>query len=184
MVQDTWNCLTLERRTPDVFYMSIRKRTMDLWKRKIDGIAERGPWCCSNLHPDYFLWSGPPADNDNPHSYFVELLSTLHANMQPVLAPVCPWKCGMFPPAAARPSECFRETIWHGPRFNYEGATTGHAFTPRRGQAATRLDCHRHQKGPFRSRITTSSNSAPSAPSSPAKKSQDQQETGAAICLS
>ena len=48
----------------------LRERNIDIWKRKLDWIVERGGMVLLNTHPDYMCFGGKPARDEFP----VELL--------------------------------------------------------------------------------------------------------------
>ena len=57
-------------------FFILQQRTIDIWKRKIDWIAERGGMVLLNLHPDYLHFGpGRTPGNEYPHSFYVELLN-------------------------------------------------------------------------------------------------------------
>ena len=52
----------------------LREQNIDIWKRKLDWIAERGGMVLLNTHPDYMCFGGKPARDEFPVSYYEELL--------------------------------------------------------------------------------------------------------------
>jgi hypothetical protein len=59
-------------------FFILQQRTIDIWKRKLDWIAERGGMALLNLHPDYLYFKpGRPPVNEYPCSFYVEFLTYL-----------------------------------------------------------------------------------------------------------
>jgi hypothetical protein len=52
----------------------LRERTIDIWKKKIDWIAERGGMALLNTHPDYMCFEGQPEPDEFPVAFYEELL--------------------------------------------------------------------------------------------------------------
>ncbi|MCC6344081.1 MAG: glycosyltransferase [Bryobacterales bacterium] len=58
-------------------FVVLRERDIDIWKRKVDWIAERGGMVLLNTHPDYICFEGKPERDEYPVSYYEELLRYL-----------------------------------------------------------------------------------------------------------
>ncbi len=52
----------------------LREQTTDIWKRKLDWIAERGGMALLNTHPDYMCFEGQCARDEYPVSHYEEFL--------------------------------------------------------------------------------------------------------------
>jgi glycosyltransferase involved in cell wall biosynthesis/peptidoglycan/xylan/chitin deacetylase (PgdA/CDA1 family) len=52
----------------------LRERTIDIWKRKVDWIAEHGGMVLLNTHPDYMCFGGQPDRDEFPVALYEELL--------------------------------------------------------------------------------------------------------------
>ncbi len=52
----------------------LREQNIDLWKRKLDWIVERGGMVLLNTHPDYMCFGGESAQNEFPVEHYEELL--------------------------------------------------------------------------------------------------------------
>lgn len=52
----------------------LRERNIDIWRRKLDWIVEHGGMALLNTHPDYMCFSGEPARDEFPVSYYDEFL--------------------------------------------------------------------------------------------------------------
>jgi len=52
----------------------LRERTIDIWKRKVDWVAENGGMVLLNTHPDYMCFGGPPDRDEFPVALYEELL--------------------------------------------------------------------------------------------------------------
>ena len=55
-------------------FVILGEKTIDIWKKKIDWIAERGGMVLLNTHPDYMCFGGKAADDEFPVELYVELL--------------------------------------------------------------------------------------------------------------
>jgi glycosyltransferase involved in cell wall biosynthesis len=55
-------------------FVVLREGTIDIWKRKVDWIAEHGGMVLLNTHPDYMCFSGKPARDEFVISHYEELL--------------------------------------------------------------------------------------------------------------
>ena len=55
-------------------FLVLRERTIDIWKRKLDWIAERGGMALLNTHPDYMCFSGSPASRQYSARLYAEFL--------------------------------------------------------------------------------------------------------------
>ncbi|MGA9542300.1 MAG: glycosyltransferase [Candidatus Sulfotelmatobacter sp.] len=56
----------------------LREENIDIWKRKLDWIVERGGMVLLNTHSDYMCFGGKPAQNEFPVAYYEELLRYVH----------------------------------------------------------------------------------------------------------
>jgi hypothetical protein len=56
-------------------FVLLQETTIDLWKRKLDWIAERGGMALLNTHPDYMAFDGQGSKYQYPASYYREFLS-------------------------------------------------------------------------------------------------------------
>lgn len=52
----------------------LQERSTDVWKRKLDWIAERGGMALLNTHPDYLCFEGRPAPGETPIRLYEEFL--------------------------------------------------------------------------------------------------------------
>jgi glycosyltransferase involved in cell wall biosynthesis len=52
----------------------LRESTIDVWKRKLDWIAEHGGMVLLNTHPDYMCFAGKQAQDEFPISHYKEFL--------------------------------------------------------------------------------------------------------------
>ncbi len=56
----------------------MRETTIDIWKKKLDWIAERGGMALLNTHPDYLSFSGKtPGLEEYPAAYYAEFLECI-----------------------------------------------------------------------------------------------------------
>jgi glycosyltransferase involved in cell wall biosynthesis len=56
----------------------LREQNIDIWKRKLDWIVERGGMVLLNTHPDYMCFGGKAARNEFPVGLYEELLRYVH----------------------------------------------------------------------------------------------------------
>jgi glycosyltransferase involved in cell wall biosynthesis len=52
----------------------LREQNIDIWKRKVDWVAEHGGMVLVNTHPDYMCFDGQPKRDEFPVSHYEELL--------------------------------------------------------------------------------------------------------------
>jgi glycosyltransferase involved in cell wall biosynthesis/peptidoglycan/xylan/chitin deacetylase (PgdA/CDA1 family) len=52
----------------------LREQDIDIWKRKLDWVVERGGMVLLNAHPDYMCFRGKQAQNEFPVALYEELL--------------------------------------------------------------------------------------------------------------
>lgn len=52
----------------------LEEKNIDIWKRKLDWVAERGGMALINTHPDYMCFDGTPARDEYPVAYYDEFL--------------------------------------------------------------------------------------------------------------
>jgi peptidoglycan/xylan/chitin deacetylase (PgdA/CDA1 family) len=55
-------------------FVILRERNIDVWKGKLDWIAEHGGMAVINTHPDYICFNGNQASDEYPASYYQEFL--------------------------------------------------------------------------------------------------------------
>ncbi len=55
-------------------FILLRERTIDVWLRKLDWVAEHGGMVLVNVHPDYTDFSGRPRGEEYPAARYRELL--------------------------------------------------------------------------------------------------------------
>src|SRR5580704_3218324 len=56
----------------------LREQNIEIWKRKLDWLVERGGMVLLNTHPDYMCFRGKPARNEFPVGLYEELLRYVH----------------------------------------------------------------------------------------------------------
>ena len=76
-------------------FVVLREKNIDIWKRKLDWIADHGGMALLNTHPDYMCFTGRPARHEYPVSFYEELLLYIRERY-----PGCYW--------AAQPGEVAR----------------------------------------------------------------------------
>ena len=55
-------------------FVILREPNNEIWKRKLDWVAERGGMALLNTHPDYMCFDGKPARDEFPVSHYEDLL--------------------------------------------------------------------------------------------------------------
>jgi hypothetical protein len=55
-------------------FLVLQEKGIDIWRKKLDWIAERGGMALLNVHPDYLCFEGAPKRNEYPASFYAELL--------------------------------------------------------------------------------------------------------------
>jgi glycosyltransferase involved in cell wall biosynthesis len=55
-------------------FVLFRERNIEIWKKKLDWVAEHGGMALLNTHPDYMAFEGRPARTEYPSSYYEEFL--------------------------------------------------------------------------------------------------------------
>jgi glycosyltransferase involved in cell wall biosynthesis/peptidoglycan/xylan/chitin deacetylase (PgdA/CDA1 family) len=68
----------------------LRERTIDVWKQKIDWIAEHGGMALVNTHPDYMCFSGNKERDEFPVSFYGELLNYVREKYEGSYWPALP----------------------------------------------------------------------------------------------
>jgi hypothetical protein len=56
-------------------FLLLREETSEIWKHKLDWIAERGGMALVNVHPDYLSFDGRPTAREFPAARYSELLT-------------------------------------------------------------------------------------------------------------
>jgi glycosyltransferase involved in cell wall biosynthesis/peptidoglycan/xylan/chitin deacetylase (PgdA/CDA1 family) len=59
-------------------FVVLREASIDIWKTKLDWIAERGGMALLNTHPDYMCFEGSPKRDEYPVAFYEELLRYAH----------------------------------------------------------------------------------------------------------
>jgi hypothetical protein len=98
-------------------FLILEKKCIDIWKRKVDWIAERGGMVLLNVHPDYVDFEGSNALRDQyPSAYYIEFLEYIHEKYgsrtwNALPRGVAAYCAGFKPPIP-------RQISLDGPRFN------------------------------------------------------------------
>jgi peptidoglycan/xylan/chitin deacetylase (PgdA/CDA1 family) len=62
-------------------FVLLKEKSIDIWKRKLDWIAENGGMALVITHPDYMCFSGKnPACNEYPIEYYEDFLEYVRSN--------------------------------------------------------------------------------------------------------
>lgn len=56
-------------------FVTLRERNIEIWKRKLDWVVERGGMALLTTHPDYICFQGKPARDEYPVAFYEEFLS-------------------------------------------------------------------------------------------------------------
>ena len=55
-------------------FIVLEEKGIDVWRRKLDWIANRGGMALLNVHPDYVCFEGAPRRNEYPVAWYTEFL--------------------------------------------------------------------------------------------------------------
>ncbi|HVZ83086.1 MAG TPA: hypothetical protein VG893_05375 [Terracidiphilus sp.] len=55
-------------------YLVLREQSNEIWKRKLDWVAQQGGMALLNVHPDYIAFDGDPARTEYPVSLYADFL--------------------------------------------------------------------------------------------------------------
>ena len=80
--------------------MILRERNINIWKQKLDWIAERGGMVLLNTHPDYMCFNGDQQRDEFPVSYYEEFLSYVRDKYQGQLWSALPREVARYYSAA------------------------------------------------------------------------------------
>lgn len=56
-------------------FVVLRERNIEIWKQKLDWVAEHGGMVLLNTHPDYMCFDGTPLRDEYPAGWYEELLA-------------------------------------------------------------------------------------------------------------
>ena len=57
-------------------FLLLREKTSDVWKRKVDWVAQHGGMALVNVHPDYLTFDGEsPSGREFPLARYIDLLN-------------------------------------------------------------------------------------------------------------
>ena len=63
-------------------FVLLKEKSIDIWRRKLDWIAERGGMALVNVHPDYMCFEGAPKKNEYPAAWYGEFLEYVRTTYQ------------------------------------------------------------------------------------------------------
>jgi hypothetical protein len=63
-------------------FVLMEEKGPDIWKKKLDWIAERGGMALLNTHPDYMNFDGKPGIEEYPASYYEEFLDYIKSKYE------------------------------------------------------------------------------------------------------
>ncbi len=63
-------------------FVVLREKNIDIWKRKIDWVAEHGGMVLLNTHPDYMCFQGDPERDEYPVVHYEECLEYIREKYQ------------------------------------------------------------------------------------------------------
>lgn len=63
-------------------FLVFRERTIDIWKRKLDWVAENGGMALLTVHPDYMNFDGRQRHDEYPASFYKEFLEYASSKYQ------------------------------------------------------------------------------------------------------
>lgn len=71
-------------------FVVLQERTIDIWKRKLDWVAERGGMALVNVHPDYVTFNGSPGPGEFKAELYRELLEYISQKHRGLYWPALP----------------------------------------------------------------------------------------------
>ncbi len=78
-------------------FVLMKERNIDIWKKKLDWIAESGGMALLNTHPDYMNFSASKLRTEEYHAkYYVEFLEYIKANYRGLFWHVLPKEMARF----------------------------------------------------------------------------------------
>lgn len=63
-------------------FLLLRERSIEIWKKKVDWIAEHGGMVLLDTHPDYMAMGSPASQDEYPVQFYLELLEYLRSRYQ------------------------------------------------------------------------------------------------------
>jgi len=60
-------------------YLVLGEKNNEIWKRKLDWVAENGGMVLVNVHPDYVAFDGTPSRTEFPAAFYRDLLAYVNA---------------------------------------------------------------------------------------------------------
>jgi hypothetical protein len=92
-------------------FVILREKNIEIWKRKLDWIAQHGGMALLVVHPDYMSFAGEPALGEYPAGYYRELLEYVTDRYKGAYWPALPREVARF---AARAATGKSAEIIHG----------------------------------------------------------------------
>ena len=87
-------------------FVILQERNIDIWKKKIDWVAQQGGMVLVNTHPDYMCFNGnKPLRDEFPASYYSDLLSYVREKYEDKYWHALPRDVSQFYCASTPPSE-------------------------------------------------------------------------------
>ena len=107
---ETWGYMELPYTLPQdsTLFLVLRKKSIDLWKRKLDWVAAHGGMALVNAHPDYMSFGGLRNPGcEYPSAYYSELLEFVREKYDGQFWPALPREvaayCAEFKPNRPAP---------------------------------------------------------------------------------
>ena len=102
-------------------FVILCESNIEVWKRKLDWIAERGGMALINTHPDYMCFNGTQAKDEFPASHYEEFLQYAREKYEDVYWHALPRDVARFYVESVRPaSRNSRKKICMLTNTNYE----------------------------------------------------------------
>jgi hypothetical protein len=80
----------------------MKEKNINIWKRKLDWIAEHDGMALMLTHPDYMCFSGRCARDEYPAGFYKEMLEYLHARYNGMYWLALPREAAQFVAGAVR----------------------------------------------------------------------------------
>jgi hypothetical protein len=85
-------------------YLVLGEKTNDIWKKKLDWVAEHGGMALVNVHPDYIAFEGSPSRSEFPAALYREFLAYVSSRYGKSVWHVLPKQVAQFVSRAVMPN--------------------------------------------------------------------------------
>jgi hypothetical protein len=85
-------------------YLVLGEKSNDIWKKKLDWVAEQGGMALLNVHPDYVAFDGAPSRSEFPAAFYRDLLAYVSSRYGSSVWHVLPKQVAQFVTRAFMPN--------------------------------------------------------------------------------